>query len=437
MRRATLLLCLLLPLYVVAMLTLPAREGWAGDEPEYLNLADNLVHGFYREDTPDGPLDMCFPGWTTPDLWYGPGFPAFLAPLVALDLPVSVIRLAGPALLLLSVLLFHRLLLFSVRPAAALAGALGLGLFIPTFRYLPFLHSEFLALGLVVVAMLSLTVLLRRGGRPALAATAVALAALALTRVAYGWVVTVLFLVWLGAFLLRRSQRTRRLALAHGLALVLCLPWLAYTYSVTDRPVLWGTSGSLSLYWMSSPYPNDRGDWHCASDVFSEDWLAPHRPFFLAHRNDTPTEQNRALERRALDNIREHPRAYAGNVAANASRMVSNAPYSRRGLGLRTIPFLVAGAILVALLGIALARLAYRRDTLPPEAVAFGLFAVASFAVHLPISAFVRMLIPILPPLVWLIVVGLTAGRDSTADANAAPSPGRDTPSSPDRPRAA
>jgi hypothetical protein len=105
-----------------------------------------------------------------------------------------VIRLIGPALLLLSVLLFYRVLLHSVRPAAALAGALGLGLFAPVFRYLPFLHSEFLALAFVVAAMLSITQLLRTGSRLALGGTAAALAGLALTRVAYVWVVTVLFL---------------------------------------------------------------------------------------------------------------------------------------------------------------------------------------------------------------------------------------------------
>jgi hypothetical protein len=181
-----------------------------------------------------------------------------------------------------------------------------------------------------------------------------------------------------------------------------------YTYSVTERPFLWGTSGSLSLYWMSSPYPDDRGDWHCANDVAEEAWLAPHKPFFDAHRDDTPTEQNRALERRALDHIREHPAAYVGNVAANASRIVFNTPYSRRGIDARTVVFLVPGAILVTLLAIAIARIARRRDALPPETLAFGLFAAVGFAVHLPISAYVRMLIPILPLLVWLIAVGLS-----------------------------
>jgi 4-amino-4-deoxy-L-arabinose transferase-like glycosyltransferase len=412
-RRAALLLPLI-GVYVAAMLLLPAREGWTGDEPEYLNLAGNLTSGFYREGTDDGPLDMCFPGWQTPDLWYGPGFPAFLTPFVALDLPVSVIRLVGPLLLLASVLLLHRLLLRSVPPRAALMGALGFGLFLPFLRYLPFLHSEFLALALVVLAMVGTTAVLR-GGKPwTIMATGAALAGVALTRVAFGWVLTILLAIWLIAWLVRRSDRARRLALVHGLALALCVPWLAYTYSVTDRPLLWGTSGSLSAYWMSSPYAADTGDWHCATDVFSQDWLAPHRPFFRANAGLSPVEQNRALERRAVENLREHPGNYAGNLAANASRMLFNVPYSERGFETRSLAFVIPGLVLLGFLAVTLVRLLRADDALVPEALPFALFAAVAFAVHLPISAYTRMLIPIVPLLVWLITYAL-AGSPSTS----------------------
>jgi 4-amino-4-deoxy-L-arabinose transferase-like glycosyltransferase len=395
------------------MLLLPAGEGWSGDEGVYLGLARNLTHGYYRDGSPDGPLNMCLPGWTTPDLWYGPGFPSLLAPFVALGLPVSVIRLVGPVLLLVSVLLFFRLLLLTVSRRNALLGALALGLFVPFYRYLPFLHSEFLALALVTAAMIAITHVLRSGSRLATIAAAGALAGVALTRVAYGWVLTLLVLVWLARWLVRRSVTSRRLLIVHALALALCVPWLVYTYSVTGRPVLWATSGSLSLYWMSSPYAVDRGDWHCASDVFQESWLAPHRPFFAAHAHDSPIAQDRALERQARHNIVHHPWKYAENLTENASRILFNAPYSRRPLNLRSSVFLVPGALLVAFLALASARVARRRVRLPPEGTAFVLFAAAAFVVHLPISAYVRMLIPMVPPMLWLIVYVLDRSASS------------------------
>ena len=305
-------------------------------------------------------------------------------------------------------LLFHRLLLLSVSPPAALVGALGLGLFVPIYRYLPFLHSEFLALVFVVLAMTALTHLVRTGSRWALAGASLSLAGLALTRVAFGWVLTsASFVVWLVLWLARRTTSLRRVVVAHGLALALCVPWLVYTYSVGDRPLTWGTSGSLSLYWMSSPYPGEHGDWHCAADVYEQAWLAPHRPFFEAHRSDAPADQNRALERRALAQIREHPVAYAGNLLANASRIFLNVPYGNRSIDLRAVVFLVPGAILLALLALAAPALVRRHASLPPELIVFALFAVVSLAVHLPLAAYVRMLIPIMPLLLWAIVVGL------------------------------
>jgi len=121
----------LVVVFVAAMELLPAAEGWSGDEGVYLGLARNIVDGHYRDGSLDGPLNMCFPGWRTPDLWYGPGFPAFLAPFVALHVPVSVMRVLGPLLLLASVLLFYRLLLLRVSERWALRGALALGLFVP------------------------------------------------------------------------------------------------------------------------------------------------------------------------------------------------------------------------------------------------------------------------------------------------------------------
>jgi 4-amino-4-deoxy-L-arabinose transferase-like glycosyltransferase len=412
-RRGGLILAPLFGVFVAAMLLLPTGEGWSGDEGVYLGLAHNVANGFYRDGSSDGPLNMCFPGWTTPDLWYGPGFPAFLAPLVGLGLPVSLIRLAGPALLLVSVLLFYRLLLLTVSQRSALLGAFGLGVFVPFYRYLPFLHSEFLALVLVIVAMIAITHVLRSGSRAATVGAAGALACLAMTRVAYGWVLTVLLLGWLARWLLRRTATARRLVIVHALALALCVPWLVYTFSVTGRPFLWGTSGSLSLYWMSSPYAVDRGDWHCASDVFNEEWLAPHRSFFVAHAEDSPIAQDRALERQARHDIVQHPWKYVQNLTANGSRMLFNAPYSRRPVTLRTVIFIVPGALLLGLLALSLARLRGRRERLPPEAAAFAFFAAAAFFVHLPISAYVRMLIPMVPPALWLIVHGLD--RSSTA----------------------
>lgn len=52
------------------------------------------------------------------------------------------------------------------------------------------------------------------------------------------------------------------LSLVCGLALLICSPYLVYTYALTGKIFYWGNSGGLSLYWMSSPHPQEFGDWH-------------------------------------------------------------------------------------------------------------------------------------------------------------------------------
>jgi hypothetical protein len=147
----------------------------------------------------------------------------------------------------------------------------------------------------------------------------------------------------------------------------------------------------------------------------------------VSQARDSPIAQDRALERQARHNILHHPWKYAQNLAANASRIFFNAPYSRRPLYLRTVAvFVVPGALLLALVAAAVSRLALGRRTLPPEGAAFALFAVVSLAVHLPISAYVRMLIPIVPPLLWLVVLGLSPSASLVVAPIGAPDRGDD-----------
>ena len=201
-----------------------------------------------------------------------------------------------------------------------------------------------------------------RGGRPlATVAAAAALAGLALTRggVRLGPDPARALLARL---LADPPQHHHSTAARRACARTRALPTVARLHGCRHRatvPV--ATSGSLSLYWMSSPNAADRGDWHCASDVFEREWLAPHRAFFTAHAHDPLLTQNRELERQAWRNIVHHPGKYAQNLAANASRIFFNAPYSRRPLDLRAVVFIVPGALLLALLALSTVRLPFAR----------------------------------------------------------------------------
>jgi 4-amino-4-deoxy-L-arabinose transferase-like glycosyltransferase len=410
-RRELALLLPLLALYLAAWAFFPARPD---DEASYVVLAERLTEGYYVTGDDDAILDA---DPASPDLWFGPGLPALLAPLVAVDAPLSVLRLTSVVVLFAAVLLFYVLARERWGPRIGVIGAYALGLYVPFLGLLSNLHSEVLAVLCVVVGMLGLARFVERGGLGWLVLGSVGLAGLALTRVAYGWVLSVALVLQRGWWRVRRARSSGRAAAVLALALALCIPWLAYTHAKTDRLFVWGNSGSLSLYWMASPHEGDLGDWHQAHLVFTDPALRPHREFFDGLRGLTLAEQNAEIEREARGNIVDHPGKYAENVAANVSRMLFNAPYSRTLQQTDDLFYALPNAILLGAFVLCLLVLVPRRRALPPETGVFALLGATAFALHALVSAYPRMLTPIVPLLVWLTVLALVEAGVLRSDA--------------------
>src|SRR5437762_2308779 len=93
------LLLPLLAMFLALMLLAPPHPD---DEASYITLAKRLTHGYYVTGDNRALLDA---NPSSPDLWFGPGLPVMLAPLVAVESPKWVLRSTGPVLLFLTVLL--------------------------------------------------------------------------------------------------------------------------------------------------------------------------------------------------------------------------------------------------------------------------------------------------------------------------------------------
>jgi 4-amino-4-deoxy-L-arabinose transferase-like glycosyltransferase len=400
-RRELLLLLPLLAVYVAAVAFFPSH---GDDEGSYVTLAERLTHGTYVTGDNGALLDA---NPASPDLWFGPGLPAVLVPLVALDAPLWLLRLTGPLFLFAAMLLLYMLARDRWGPQVARLTAYGVGLYPPFWALLSNLHSEVLAIFFTTAAMLFLARHLARGGIAPFALGSLALAGLALTRVAYGWVLTIALVVLGAWWLYGRSRAASRASLMIAAALVLCVPWLAYTHSKTDRFFVWGNSGPLSLYWMASPYHGDVGDWQQGNDVFTDPALAPHRPFFESLRGQTLADQNARIEHEAVRNIAHHPENYAWHVAANVSRMLFNEPYSRTPRQTNDLFYVVSNAVVIGAVAFCLVALLPRRRSLPAETVPFLVLAVTAFAVHALLSAYPRMLMPLVPFVGWFTGLAL------------------------------
>jgi 4-amino-4-deoxy-L-arabinose transferase-like glycosyltransferase len=395
----------LLVLYVALLFLLPAHPD---DEASYRALAVRLTQGTYVNGDEDALLDD---DPSAPDLWFGPGLPMLLAPLAAVDAPLEVMRVTGPVLLFAAMVLFYVVVRSRLGRSTAVVATYVIGLYPPFWPLLTNLHSELLAVFFVVLAMLGISRVVVTGRVGDAAIATAGLAGLALTRVAYGWVLTASLLVYAAAWLVRRRPSTGRLAAITAVALLACGPWLAYTYAKTGRPLVWGTSGPLSLYWMASPYPGNRGDWRQASDVFRDPALVRHRAFFEQLRGLSLADQNAEITREAARNIVDHPVVYIENIASNAARLTVNWPYSDERWQPNDLLYAVSNVVLVAGVVFAVVVLVPRRRALPPETGPFALIAGLGVGLHLLLAAYPRMLVPLVPLLGWVVLLAAVETR--------------------------
>jgi 4-amino-4-deoxy-L-arabinose transferase-like glycosyltransferase len=404
-RRPLIALVPLLVLFVCVTVAIWAAGVRTSDEGSYVAIAENLTEGRYSDPN-------------KPNLWFGPGLPSVLAPLVVLDAPLAVLRLTGPLFLFLAAVFFYRLLDRYVSRGAALAGAYALGLYFPLYTTLPTVHSEPLALLLLVACLCFTGEFIHSGRRSALAAAGFALGWLAMTRVVFGWVVTLLLVVfgalWLVERLRQRHESRRRALVARrtlavvGIAVAVSAPWLAFTFSESGRVWYWGNSGGSSLYWMASPFPGEHGSWYGGTEVRTNELLAPHRPFFASLRGKDPYEADAAMQRRALEYIRSAPDEYVENVLANISRMWFSMPYSHTEQKLSTLFYAVPNAVLLGGTVLCILMLFHARARLPGEFLPFIVLGIAIFGVSSLLAAYARMLFPIIPILLLIIVYTLS-----------------------------
>lgn len=382
------LLAPLLGIYVLACVAAPATFTDRSDEAAYIGYADRLSHGNYAI---HGGLDTDF-------LWYGPGLPGLLAPLVRMGLPIEVIRLVGPLLLFAMVLLFRRLALLFVGERTAMLATLAVGLYLPLWRVLPRVYSEPLALLLIVAAAYLGVRAMRERSLPMTVGAGLALGWLALTRSEYGWVLIVM-LVLCGAWaLLKRSDHVPRYTAAMcAVGLLACVPWLAYTHHETGKAPYWGNSGGLSLYWMGSPESEDLGEPHTVAEVMSNPDLAAHRPFFRSIENLGPVEKDAALRKRAREQIKDDPVQYGRNLAANFSRLWIRWPYSFETVSAKTLGYVLPGLLLFGVVLLTAWRFLRRRARLPKELWPFALLAAGGFGIHLLAAGYPRSIWPLVP----------------------------------------
>lgn len=309
----------LLLLYLLSVF-LFSKNTFLGDEERYVSFADNLLHGFYSPSDTDNV-----------SLWNGPGYPVILLSFAALKLPWITAKSANAFFLFGAVIFFYRTLCLYIRKKQAKFFALLFGLYSPFMSNLHFLYTETFTLFLITAFsfFFCFQAVHNKIFNPFLFVASAILAWLMLTKIIFGYIVLFILVFSAICCILLRSLITAKCFVICCFAILLCFPYLTYTYSLTGKIFYWSDSGGLSLYWMSTPYSNEYGDWHHPEEVNRIDGLAKnHGAFFNKIDALSPVKKDEALQNKAIQNIVKYPEKYLFNIACNISRMLVDYPFS-------------------------------------------------------------------------------------------------------------
>lgn len=372
----------------------------SGDEWRYLYYANNLLRGFYS------PHDRVF-------LWNGPGYPLFLVPFVKADW-IEGARYANAFWHAGAIAYGWSMLRQRLRPPWSVAAIMFFGVYGPLQEHLPLLYTEVLCFFLVTAWMYH-ALESRRSQLHAIVAGCY-LGLLCLTKVVFGAALMAYGVILLLAWLRRRSAMLKVYLVQCALAFAICVPYLGYTYSLTGKPFYWSTVSPNAFYWLSSPYPDEWGDWYHQGWVYQNPILrAHHQAIFdqltgLGRNPDLPVQEQifnmctpEAAEvwfAQGLANVRGHPLKFARNWCSNIARLFLDVPVSVRGTRFLNdysvwhLPML-AWTLVVAV--------AARRERVrvPSPWLPLGLLALLVIGGYSLGSAIARYLIPLVP-LWWL-----------------------------------
>ncbi len=388
--------------YMAIVVLLHESYAFRGDGERYLAYARNLLAGRYALDE-----DV--------HLWNGPGYPLLLAPFTALGLPLLAVTLFNAVMQYVSVVFLYKTIVLYASRGAALFFALFWALHFTAYEQMPMIMTEPLTVLLVslLAYFTALSFRAEPGSRPGryLVLAGLVLGYLALTKVIFGQVLLLGLALAAALFLLSRgSKNARRLALILLIALAANAPYLAYTYQVTGRLFYWADSGGMSLYWMSTPYENEYGDWQ--SDQFSAGFKGRnteairknHEADYAEIYRLKGAERDGLFKEKALENIRNNPRKYLANWVANVSRLFFGFPNSYQYENLKFLK-MFPNIFLLVLMCYSVLITAFNFRKFPFEIIFLTALAFVYLGLSSIVSAYPRMLLAIAPLLLLWIAI--------------------------------
>ena len=254
-RNPFLLFAPFLLLYIVVIIISRPAEMF-GDESRYLIYARYMISGFIA------PSEINFD-----TLGNGPGYSIILIPFVALHIPILWMALMNAFFYYFSIILLYKVLIQIASYRAALIASLFWACYFNVYETISFTLPETFTVFLICLIIFCLINAFNTRNSNKINwhiyISGFAIGYLALTKPIFGYVLifmlTGIVVLWL---INKRSTTHKRSLLILLVALCTTLPYLVYTYQLTGKIFYWSSFGGNNLYWMSTPYEREYGNWH-------------------------------------------------------------------------------------------------------------------------------------------------------------------------------
>jgi len=395
---------LFLPLLIfyIIILILFNRNEIVGDESRYLNFSENINNGFYAE------KDLK-PGF----LWNGPGYPLILSPFTHFKINLLVPKILNCIFLFSGVIFLYKSLRFNLSQRTSFLISYFAGLSHPYFiKSISVLMTE--ALSFMLISISLFYALKTISDKKYILIYSFFSGYLILTKVFFAYVFLlcgiIFFLYWLTSNNKKKSSFLFKICF---FPFLICIPYLIYTYNITNKFFYWSDAGGSSLYSMSTPFENEYGDWFPSYEEtagFQSESMTTkykvnsisknHAPFLSSLNGLNGIEKNQKLLEQSIENIKANKIKYLKNIIFNFSRTAFRFPYSY----FETKPiFIIASIFHFSIIFLPL-MLSISKIILKPFHPDFLIliFFTVCFGGILLLSADPRFIFPIYPLLIYI-----------------------------------
>lgn len=314
------------------------------DGIRYWQTASDILTGFQNTSVLESPL-----------LLNGPLYPIILAFLKGIGFSVKACIFINSIFLYLGFTYFYKSAQVLLTQKKALIITYILVFLDPfLFYWTAKLYSEPLAILWVCLLIYFLTKYFNNSSKKSLFWAAFVFCLLSLTRVIFAYVL--LFLIPFGiiSYWYFKKNYFKAFTKLGGYGILLMVPYLIFTYSITNKVFFLSGNGGLLLYWTSSPYKSDLGEWHTlqidhdhfaaryknfsgldsiylrkVNDIIIDEINSNHREFSKSlSLTKNLVEYDEALKTKALENIKNYPRSFLTNWILNSGRLLVGIPHA-------------------------------------------------------------------------------------------------------------